>query len=149
MKKILVAIDGSDYAKKAITTGCDIAKQYTADLTLIHVMTRVGSAVVPESLREYVNMEHVQITDHDLLQGVAEQILEQGTNQAQEQGVSSATTTLEVGNPAHKIADYAKQNDIDLIVIGSRGLSDLGGLLLGSVSHKVAHLAACSCLLVK
>ncbi|NQU72224.1 MAG: universal stress protein, partial [Rhodospirillales bacterium] len=47
------------------------------------------------------------------------------------------------------IIEYAEQHDIDMIVIGSRGLGDLKGMLLGSVSHKVAHLAECSCITVK
>ena len=55
---------------------------------------------------------------------------------------------LEFGDPAGVLVDYAKAHAIDLIVMGRRGLGDLGGLLLGSVSHKVAQLASCACLTV-
>ena len=50
--------------------------------------------------------------------------------------VPSAKVTL-VGDPGHMIADFANEHAADLIVMGCRGLSDLKGLLLGSVSHKV------------
>ena len=53
------------------------------------------------------------------------------------------------GNPADEIVEFAKQKQIDLIVMGSRGLSDIKGLFLGSVSHKVSHLAECTCITVK
>ncbi len=56
---------------------------------------------------------------------------------------------LREGNPAEAILKAAKQVDADLIVLGTRGLSDLKGLLLGSVSHKVIQLSPCSCLVVK
>ena len=46
------------------------------------------------------------------------------------------------------IAGYAKANAIDLIVMGRRGLGAIGGLLLGSVSHKVTQLAPCACMTV-
>ena len=68
---------------------------------------------------------------------------------ARENGVDKANTVIRNGDPARVIIEYAEQHDIDMIVIGSRGLGDLKGMLLGSVSHKVAHLAECSCITVK
>ena len=53
------------------------------------------------------------------------------------------------GDPAGRILDTAKNGGADLIVLGSRGLTDVASLLLGSVSHKVLHLAPCACLMVK
>ena len=47
------------------------------------------------------------------------------------------------------IVDFARDQRADAIVMGSRGLGDVSGLLLGSVSHKVSHLAACTCIMVK
>jgi len=53
------------------------------------------------------------------------------------------------GDPAGRIVEAARKRGADLIVIGSRGLGDLQGMLLGSVSHKVAQLAPCTCIIVR
>ena len=58
-------------------------------------------------------------------------------------------TALEDGDPAEANLRVAKGRGVDMVVLGSRGLSDAKGLLLGSVSHKVAHLAECTCVTVK
>lgn len=50
---------------------------------------------------------------------------------------------LTQGDPVRVILDTAKKRDVDAIVMGSRGLSDLGGVVIGSVSHKVSHAAKC------
>ena len=149
IKHILVPVDGSPYAKKAIDFACDLARRYQTGLTLIHVMHRSGSSRVPPDLAQYAEVEHVQINEYNMLQAVADQILKTAQAQARKQQVSDVATVTEIGDPAHRIAEYAKTTGADLIVMGCRGLSDLGGLLLGSVSHKVSHLAGCSCLLVR
>jgi nucleotide-binding universal stress UspA family protein len=56
---------------------------------------------------------------------------------------------IEDGDPGKEILRYAEEETANLIVMGSRGLSDLQGLLMGSVSHKVSHLSPCSCITVK
>ncbi|MEE8536041.1 MAG: universal stress protein, partial [Kiloniellales bacterium] len=64
-------------------------------------------------------------------------------------GVEKIQRTLEDGDPAKAILDCAKRVEANLIVMGSRGLNDLKGLLVGSVSHKVSHLAECTCVTVR
>ena len=66
-----------------------------------------------------------------------------------ELGLSDIGLSIDTGNVASKIVEFSQENDVDLIVMGRRGLGDLGGLLMGSVSHKVCHLADCACLTVK
>lgn len=149
IKHILVPVDGSAYARQAVELACDLAGQLSADLTLLHVMARLGLTQIPPELREYARLEHVEITSQDLLRGSAERILEDMAQLARSHGVEPQEGVIEAGDPARRITDYAAAHDIDLIVMGNRGLSDLGGLLLGSVSHKVAHLAHCPCLLAR
>jgi nucleotide-binding universal stress UspA family protein len=60
-----------------------------------------------------------------------------------------ATSQLSQGDAATEIIEYAKNASMDLIVVGSRGLSRIRGLLLGSVSRKLVHYAGCSVLIVK
>ena len=68
---------------------------------------------------------------------------------APEKGRSDRSHGLAAGDPAKEILNIANEEHADIIVMGRRGLGDLAGLLLGSVSHKVAHLAECACLTVK
>ena len=68
---------------------------------------------------------------------------------AQAKGVRAVEITLADGDPAETIVDRAKSLDADMIVMGSRGLGAAKGLLIGSVSHKVGHLAECTCVTVK
>ncbi len=53
------------------------------------------------------------------------------------------------GDPTSEILKYAEENDVDMIVLGSRGLGKLGMLMLGSVSHKVCNIAQRTCVTVK
>jgi nucleotide-binding universal stress UspA family protein len=56
---------------------------------------------------------------------------------------------IDIGDPASTIVRVSEDLEADLIVMGRRGRGDLGGLLLGSVSHKVGHLAACAVMTVR
>ena len=58
-------------------------------------------------------------------------------------------TSIGVGHPAESIVAYAKAEEADLIVMGRRGLGSVSGLLMGSVSHKVAHLSECACMTIR
>ena len=63
-------------------------------------------------------------------------------------GIKAIRLAIESGDPAQAIVRFAEVKKADFIVMGSRGLSDLGGLVYGSVSHKVGHLAPCTCVTV-
>jgi len=76
------------------------------------------------------------------------ELLEQTQFQLRESGIESSTV-LERGDAATQIIEYAKEQEIDLIVAGSRGLSQVQSWLLGSLSRKLVHYAGCSVLIVK
>ena len=80
---------------------------------------------------------------------VAKAILDEARELAGAQGVAKPDAAVVEGNPAIKILDYADDNDVDTIVIGSSGLGRIEGLLLGSVSQKVNYLSKCTCITVK
>ena len=84
-----------------------------------------------------------------MIREVGEELLRRAEARAREAGGGTVSTALEVGDPASAIAEYAKANAVDLIVMGRRGLGAIGGLLLGSVSHKVTQLAPCACMTVR
>jgi nucleotide-binding universal stress UspA family protein len=173
IKTILVPTDGSDHANKAATLAADIAEKYGARLVLLHVMSR---GPLPEAWRHMATVEHVVEPtasilagiptasipttkspseraagngDREVLEFVGRKVLSAAEEIAKDKGVKNCATALEEGNPVKRILDCADKEDANLIVMGSRGLTDLNGLLMGSVSHKVSHLAKCTCITVK
>ena len=76
-------------------------------------------------------------------------VLDRAESEARDAGARDVVTAVVEGDPATRIIDEARDEGANLLVLGSRGLGQLGGLLMGSVSHKVAQLAPCSCLTVK
>ena len=86
---------------------------------------------------------------HELIAAVGEVLLDDAERVAKDCGIKTINRDWAHGDPASCILDVARKEKADLIVMGSRGLSDLRGLLVGSVSHKVNQLSACACLTVK
>jgi nucleotide-binding universal stress UspA family protein len=150
IKTILVPVDGSAHANKAIALASDLAKKYDARLIALHVMTEAASDRVPPELRDYQRLEHVRVSERSVLESESEQILRDAELQAQQhKGAPQVETVLRSGDAAAIILEVASDRNADLIVMGSRGLGNLKGLLLGSVSHKVGQLSQCSCITVK
>jgi nucleotide-binding universal stress UspA family protein len=171
-KHIIVALDGSDHARKAAEVAGDLAALYGARMTLVHV--RSAGPVSPE-VKRLVEVEHLLRSEEPRAQGtlfpqemltfmhdaqsnaeltralgaLGRQMLDSMAVTLAEKGVSEVSTELLDGNPADGILALAKRERADLIALGSRGLGDLKGLLLGSVSHRVSQLAECTCLTVK
>ena len=174
---IVVAIDGSDHAEKAAAVAADMAAKYAAEMTLLHVLPKrdispadvrrlIDVETLPSNLREGFErfegmQEKKEVTTagyaipapyafpEDVLVGVGDAILDKAEAIAKEHGASKIERVLAKGDPASIILDCARDKNANLIVMGTRGLSDLGGLLVGSVSHKVSHLADCTCITVR
>jgi nucleotide-binding universal stress UspA family protein len=125
IKKILVPTDGSDHARKAIEVACDIALKYAATICLLHVVS------LPSISHEGV---------FPAMEGMLKFLEEDGKKIIGE-AESETKKWVVHGDPANRIIEFAKTEGVDMIVIGSRGLTGMKGFLLGSVSHKVFHLA--------
>ena len=147
-KKILVPVDGSAHANRAVDCATNLANKYGAELILLHVMASLGSARVPPELYELARIEHIEATEADMLKRVAEEILQMAEERARGQGAKQVRTSIDVGHPAQAIIAHAKAEGADLIMMGRRGLGSASGLLMGSVSQKVAHLSECACMTV-
>ena len=80
---------------------------------------------------------------------MAERLLADAEKIAKDKGVEDVHCVVEDGDPVKQILRHAEEDDANLIVMGSRGLGALRGLLMGSVSHKVCQLSSCSCITVK
>lgn len=146
-KKILVPFDGSLHSKKAILFAADVAKQHDSELFLVHV---VKDRDIPPEILEYIESEKISGGIGKVsAKIISEGIMKAAQQQVQDMGLKITKSMVFRGDPAEEIIQFAKNNDIDMIVIGSRGLGKIKGLLLGSVSSKVCNLAECTCVTVK
>ena len=145
-KRILVPIDGSAHSTKAAEMAIDLARTFKTDLTLLHVARKFD---LPDQLKDYIKAEH--LTAHDMLaiDEATKRVIADIKMSAEARGVKKIKTVFREGKPARSIVDYAEKAQIDAIIMGSRGLSELESALLGSVSHKVATLAGCTVMIVK
>jgi nucleotide-binding universal stress UspA family protein len=135
-KHVLVAIDGSVYSEAALPTAIEATKKFGADLFVLHVVEHDrGRAVV------YPTESPADATQ---MVGKAVKVA-----RAAGVGAEGEIRDVAVGHVAKAIVETASAKEIDLIVMGSRGLSDIQGLLLGSVTHKVMQLAQVAVLVAR
>ena len=139
---ILVAYDGSKASKKALNHAIALSKlSVDAKITVIHVFgfprAYFGEAyaAIPASVsKEYYDLSEETVEEAKLALATA-----------------NVTGTVEMlqGAPAEVVLEYSKKNNIDVIVIGSRGLGGIREFVLGSVSHNVVQHAQIPVLVVK
>ena len=145
IKNILVPVDGSAPSKKALEFACALTSKFSGNLYLVSVVE-----TPPEGRLMVMGTSRVVIeTDKDFIEKHGRPIIDAATEVASENGCDVTRADILAGSSAREIIDFSNKHDIDTIVMGSRGLSDIGGLLLGSVSHKVNQLATCTCITVR
>jgi nucleotide-binding universal stress UspA family protein len=145
-KNILIAVDGSDHAERAVEEAVDLAKVTGASLTAVTAIPDIapwvyvggyGGSISPpmslDDLHAQSRREHERMLD-DVLERLAS-------------GVEVKRAVVQ-GPPAQAILEQAKSGGHDLIVMGSRGRGELRSLLLGSVSHHVLQASAVPVLVV-
>jgi nucleotide-binding universal stress UspA family protein len=147
MKRIVVATDGSEGATRAIDAAAELASKLGAQLWLIAVAP--SPTVLADELAPYARAEGIANDLPQLLASIEPAFLEPARQRAAVHGVVGLTTQTLAGDPAPSIIEFAREHAADLIVVGSRGRGRLGGLLLGSVSQKLATYAPCSVLVVR
>ncbi|HUJ48212.1 MAG TPA: universal stress protein [Rhizomicrobium sp.] len=134
MKRILVAMDSSDYSQRALDMALDLAAQSSAELHVLHVL----QLAFDNSQEIFARIENMSIGD--LVEREGANVLARARQRAAEKGGRSINAVTVKGEPAEAILDYARNCSADLIVLGKRGRGRLAGLLLGSISQKVASL---------
>ena len=127
-KHILVAVDGSTYSQQALPIAIEVAKKFGSDVFVLHVSEHDRGRAVAYSLETPA--------DATRLVGHAVKVV-------RDAGITAKgeLRDMAAGHVAKAIVETATANNIDLIVMGSRGLSDVQGLMLGSVTHKVIQMA--------
>jgi nucleotide-binding universal stress UspA family protein len=141
MRHIMVATDGSEGADRAIDVAAAVAKALGADLSVL----TVGGNLSSEEMRQLARAEGDL---GDALESLSNEILRRAKDRAQRIGVPAARLQVAWGDAAETIIEAARRERVDAIVIGRRGRGRLAGLLLGSVSQKVASLAPCIVIVV-
>jgi nucleotide-binding universal stress UspA family protein len=136
-KKILVPVDGSENARKALDVACKLARNDGASLHILHIPERLARDTMLVWGMAAVSLDASQ----EALERAGRKSLEAAKQAAKERGMDDVEGSLRQGEPARCIVDEAKKVDADAIIMGSRGLSNIAGLIVGSVSHKVSHIA--------
>jgi nucleotide-binding universal stress UspA family protein len=133
--KILVAIDESEYSRRAFQYACMIALNKELPLQIVNVIEEhatVGRSILRE------------------LENSSKQILHKYQARAKLLGVSSVSTVQSKGNPAEEILKIANSKNIDTVVVGSRGrYTTSKDILLGSTSYKLVHYSKCTVIVVR
>ena len=133
--KILVCLDGSSHSEQMMPYASEIAARFGARVTLLQVL-QIPSSLAAASAQGAENvieeeLRRLSFEAHRYLDGVATEL--------KEKGVSVEAVVIE-GTPGDAIIEYAKQSDIDLIVVATHGRKNIGRLVFGSVAdHVMRH----------
>ena len=139
-KKIIFASDGSDNAHRAGLAAVELVKDISLkSITVIHIATSP-----PAQSR----MIKADFDAHTLLEEDAKEIMKQTFKEINNAGIS-VDVKVAFGDPADEIVKIIEKEGADLLVIGSRGLGSITGVLIGSVSQKIVHEAPCPVMIVK
>ncbi|MGR3342053.1 MAG: universal stress protein [Paracoccaceae bacterium] len=149
INKLLVALDGSKHSMKAVELAAEIAAACSAKVIILTVIKTHQTPKVSAELRAYAKLENISGSDLEAMKSIANQMVSHAETKARDGGVKDIEKKVETGPVARTIVATAKQNEVDMIVIGSRGLGSIEATLRGGVSHRVELLAKCSVLTVK
>lgn len=127
--KILVAVDGSKNAQRALNYAMQLGEKYKSNITLLNVAQTMLPRIQEETAKN-----------------MGERVVSEAASHVKGVRVDKK---VEVGHPAKTIIDFAGNGNYDLTVLGSRGLNPVKRFVLGSVSDKVARHAPCSVLITK
>jgi nucleotide-binding universal stress UspA family protein len=135
-ERIVLAVDGSEPAQRALPVAADLASKYGSEVIAVHVLEQQlgrGGPIAFETTEE------------------ATRVADDAARTLKDAGVSARAEARAAlaGRAAQEIMDVAASEDAGLIVMGSRGMSDWQGLLIGSVAHKVVHLSSVPVLIVR
>lgn len=171
--KIVVATDGSEPGRRAVGFAASLSEKFGQPLCVVHVLlhgrparefakmaeieglvadasTEAGPGHMSDpgtSLSLFPTAED-EIATARMLNALGEHIAETARQQAEGAGAHGVTKRICAGDIADEILDVAEAEDADIIVLGRRGLGRLREVLLGSVSQKVLHYAACTVVIV-
>ena len=137
--KVLVAVDGSEYSMNAAEYAISITKEYDSQLIALHVITSDVSTIASTFSPQ---MEEIKKNAQEFF----DQIRRKGEANWD---IPLRTELIASSSVVGGIIDFAEKENIDLIVVGTRGRSGLKRLLLGSVASGIVNYAHCPVMIVK
>lgn len=138
-RRILVPSDGSEHALRAVRVAAGLAERFEAEVVLLTVVSVPQALVMVAGIGDSVVEEYVETTGREALATALEVFAERRL------GVE---VKVEIGAAAEEIIRQAHETGADLVIMGKRGLGEIRGLLLGSVSDRVTHGLSVPVLLV-
>jgi len=139
-RRILITTDGSEPNKKAVSYGIELARLSGAKVNVVYVVDTAAFASVP--------MDAGWEMMYELLQKEGNEAIQQIVDDAKASGIDIEGSLLE-GHPSHEIIEFAQNNEIDVIVLGTLGKGGLDRFLLGSVAEKVTRNSKVPVLVVR
>ena len=149
VNKILCPTDFSEPSYKALNIANEMAKQFSAELILVHVLSPLQ--VFPAATGfPTASPGGAGVFSADMINEIREQALkslEMTLNEKVSEEVKSSSDLLQ-GSGAEQIAEYAETHDVDVIIMGTHGFTGWRHLILGSVTEKVVRLSSCPVLTI-
>ena len=146
IKKILVATDASAASSRAVSFAARLSVQHEAELLILNV---IRDMQLPEALKDDPDFEAFYNTRDELMRQAADRILKEARQLAKNEGARGVQTAIGSGDPATSVAGFARRRNVDMIVVGTRGLSRAKTSWMGSVSRKLLDLTEVNCLVIR
>ena len=145
-QKILIATDGSKCSQNAVLQGMELAKLMGVKVYILYVLDK--NAYIPPVLETSIYLGSKWDVMEEMLRQEGDDAIQYAKKVAEDNEIDYEGVVVE-GDPAHSILEFAEQNKVDLIIIGTLGKGGLERFLLGSVADKVVRHSKISVLVVK
>jgi nucleotide-binding universal stress UspA family protein len=152
MKKVLVAVDGSENSKKVAKEAANIAKCMLSEVTVIHIHD--DSHKVPINQFEAISslsddlLKRIKVEHNEKINESTDEIVNEAAKEFEEKGITPQKVVLK-GDPANTICDYAEENGFDMIIVSDTGDRRVEKFLLGGTSEKIVRHAKTSVLVIR
>jgi nucleotide-binding universal stress UspA family protein len=144
--KILVATDASIASSRAVTFAAQLSVEHESELLILNV---IRDMQLPAELKQAPEFEAFNDARDELMRQAADRILAAAKKTAREGGAKNIQTAIGSGDPATSISGFARRRSVDLIVVGTRGLSKIDASAMGSVSRKLLDCTDVNCLVIR
>ena len=143
-----MAIDKSGYKERIITFTISLAKPLGAEIIAIHVIDKSTIVPTPDAYGNYIGGDQIPAVEEELRKQ-ADELLSEAELLGDKEEIKIDRAIIVAPSCASAIIDYAKKNNVDLIVVGTKGMTGLKHFLLGSVANNIISHAHCPVLAVR